>query len=124
MLLLLFRSGHHRRFSAVGFNLVAEHPARARNAAPAQRLQAGLLLVIRIAFIFIFFSLSYSKLISYILPVAPALALLLGFNLPCITSVQWRRHLIGQAALIALGCIGALYLIRFGNHTRTPNTLY
>ncbi|CCD28776.1 Dolichyl-phosphate-mannose-protein mannosyltransferase family protein [Candidatus Glomeribacter gigasporarum BEG34] len=84
----------------------------------------ALLLVIWIAFIFIFFSLSYSKLISYILPVAPALALLLGFNLPCITSVQWRRHLIGQAALIALGCIGALYLIRFGNHTRTPNTLY
>ncbi len=83
-----------------------------------------LLLVIWIAFIFIFFSFSHSKLISYTLPIAPALALLLGLNLPLIENAPWRRHLIGQTILIALGCIGAFYLVRLGNHTRTPNALY
>ncbi len=82
------------------------------------------LLVIWVIFIFIFFSASYSKLISYTLPIAPACALLLGLNLSFITRAQWHRHLMGQAALIALGCIGALYLVRLGHHTSAPNALY
>src|SRR6201996_6064641 len=46
------------------------------------------MLLVWAAFIFLFFSASHSKLISYTLPVAPALALVIGMYLPLVTSQQ------------------------------------
>ncbi len=81
------------------------------------------LLLVWSTFIFVFFSASHSKLISYILPIAPAIALLLGRYLPLIEKTQWRRHLIGQTVLIIFSCAGALYLGHLGS-TPAENALY
>jgi 4-amino-4-deoxy-L-arabinose transferase-like glycosyltransferase len=64
-------------------------------------------LLIWCVFVFAFFSVSGSKLPSYILPLFPALALLTGWRLSRIsgTSLAWQMApmlLLGAAALIAL----------------------
>ncbi|MGI4984269.1 MAG: glycosyltransferase family 39 protein [Janthinobacterium lividum] len=74
-------------------------------------------------FIFLFFSLSKSKLVSYTLPVAPALALLIGRYLPTLSREQWRRHLAGYAVFLLAAMIGVVYLSNLGD-ARTPNALY
>jgi 4-amino-4-deoxy-L-arabinose transferase-like glycosyltransferase len=81
------------------------------------------LLVVWAAFIFLFFSASHSKLVSYVLPIAPALALLMGAYLPHVARETWRRHLLGYALLLVAAAIGAVFLARFGD-ARTPNALY
>jgi 4-amino-4-deoxy-L-arabinose transferase-like glycosyltransferase len=57
------------------------------------------LLLIWSAFIFVFFSVSRSKLPSYILPMFPALALLAGRNLTQIDPAHLKRHLLLPVAL-------------------------
>lgn len=81
------------------------------------------LLVVWSAFIFVFFSASHSKLVSYVLPIAPALALLIGAYLPRLSRRSWRRHLLGYAAFLAVAAVGAIFIARFGD-ARTPNALY
>lgn len=81
------------------------------------------LLLVWCAFIFVFFSVSHSKLASYILPLAPALALVIGCYLPKLERVQWRRHLFGYLALFVAAGLGALTLGHYGD-ARTPNALY
>ncbi|MEI7100584.1 hypothetical protein ACOIDY_34225, partial [Klebsiella pneumoniae] len=44
--------------------------------------------------IFCFFSVSHSKLISYVLPIAPAVAMLIGLGLAGMTRESLRKHLI------------------------------
>lgn len=83
----------------------------------------GKLLVIWSAFIFLFFSASHSKLVSYVLPVAPALAIVIGMYLPRVSRVAWRRHLLGYAVFLVAAAIGAVFIARFGD-ARTPNALY
>ena len=83
----------------------------------------GKLLIVWSAFIFVFFSASHSKLVSYVLPIAPALALVIGAYLPRIPRLAWRRHLLGYAAFLVLAAIGAVFIARFGD-ARTPNALY
>lgn len=83
----------------------------------------GKLLVVWFVFIFLFFSASHSKLVSYVLPVAPALALLLGAYLPHVSRQAWRRQLIGYAVFLVAAAIGAIFLARLGD-ARTPNVLY
>jgi len=75
------------------------------------------------AFIFLFFSASHSKLVSYTLPVVPALALLLGAYLSTVTRAQWQRHLYGYALFLVAAAFGALFLGGLGD-ARTPNALY
>jgi 4-amino-4-deoxy-L-arabinose transferase-like glycosyltransferase len=82
-----------------------------------------MLLLIWSAFIFLFFSASHSKLLSYTLPIAPALALLIGLYLPLLTRVQWHRHLVGYAVFLVVAAFGALFLGRMGSG-HTPNALY
>ncbi|MGF6722530.1 4-amino-4-deoxy-L-arabinose transferase-like glycosyltransferase [Paraburkholderia sp. GAS41] len=74
-------------------------------------------------FIFLFFSASHSKLLSYTLPIAPALALLIGLYLPLVTPAMLRRHLAGYAVFLAVAAIGALFMGRFGD-SRNPTELY
>jgi 4-amino-4-deoxy-L-arabinose transferase-like glycosyltransferase len=81
------------------------------------------LLLVWAVFIFLFFSASHSKLLSYTLPIAPALALLIGMYLPLVTRDQWRRHLTGYAVFFVVAGFGAIFLGRLGN-ARTPNELY
>jgi 4-amino-4-deoxy-L-arabinose transferase-like glycosyltransferase len=82
-----------------------------------------MLLLIWSAFIFLFFSASHSKLLSYTLPIAPALALLIALYLPLLTRAQWHRHLVGYAVFLVLAAFGALFLGRMGGG-HTPNALY
>jgi 4-amino-4-deoxy-L-arabinose transferase-like glycosyltransferase len=82
-----------------------------------------IMLLVWAAFIFLFFSASHSKLISYTLPVAPALALVIGMYLPLVTPQQFRRHLAGYAVFLIVAGIVALFMGRFGD-ARNPTELY
>lgn len=71
-----------------------------------QRFQARRFLLLWAAVVFVFFSVSSSKLVSYILPMFPALALLIGARLTQISprSLAWQALPAGLAgaALLAL----------------------
>ncbi|CAB3755368.1 4-amino-4-deoxy-L-arabinose transferase [Burkholderia puraquae] len=82
-----------------------------------------LLLLIWSAFIFLFFSASHSKLISYVLPVAPALALIIGAYLPLMSADRFRRHLLGYLVFFVAAAFGIIALAYQGD-ARTPNALY
>jgi 4-amino-4-deoxy-L-arabinose transferase-like glycosyltransferase len=81
------------------------------------------LLFVWTAFIFLFFSVSHSKLLSYTLPIAPSIALVLGLYLPLLTRAQWHRHLVGYAVFLVVAAFGAIFLGRAGS-ANTPNVLY
>jgi len=81
------------------------------------------LMLVWSAFIFLFFSASHSKLISYTLPIAPPLAMLIGLYLPTMTRQQWRRHLAGYLFLALAIAVGSFWLTRLGD-ARNPNLLY
>lgn len=81
------------------------------------------LLLIWSAFIFLFFSASHSKLLSYTLPVAPALALLIGRYLPQVTREAWRRHLVVYLGFLVVAALGASSLYWIGDDSN-PNRLY
>ncbi|OXI90711.1 4-amino-4-deoxy-L-arabinose transferase [Burkholderia sp. AU31652] len=82
-----------------------------------------LVLLIWSAFIFLFFSASHSKLISYVLPVAPALALIIGAYLPLMSADRFRRHLLGYLVFLVVAAFGIIFLAYQGD-ARTPNALY
>jgi len=65
---------------------------------PARGLQPQRLLLAWAVFVFAFFSLSGSKLPSYILPMFPALALLLALRLERIDAARLARHLLTPLA--------------------------
>ena len=81
------------------------------------------LMLVWSAFIFLFFSASHSKLVSYVLPIAPPLALMIGMYLPLMTRAQWQRHLGGYAVFLVVAAFGTLFLGRLGDN-RNPNVLY
>ena len=62
--------------------------------------QPSRFLLIWTVFIFVFFSASHSKLASYILPILPALALLIGAQLARMEPRKFRGHAL---AILALG---------------------
>ncbi|MBN3792852.1 glycosyltransferase family 39 protein [Burkholderia sp. Ac-20353] len=82
-----------------------------------------LVLLIWSAFIFLFFSTSHSKLLSYVLPVAPSLALVIGAYLPLVSADRFRRHLLGYLVFIVVAAFGIIFLAYQGD-ARTPNALY
>ncbi|WP_347559015.1 glycosyltransferase family 39 protein [Robbsia sp. KACC 23696] len=90
----------------------------------ANRFSPTLMLVVWAAFIFVFFSASHSKLPSYVLPVVPALALLLGRVLPDLSPRGWRWHLAGYAVLLSAGIVAAAVFLRRMGSDDTPNALY
>ena len=88
-------------FPWVGFLVPAVRSALAGGWARRREHAAGWFLVLWVAFIVLFFSLSRSKLIPYILPVYPALAVLVGGWLA-------RRWEVGEVAPLRTGLrIGA-----------------
>lgn len=67
-----------------------------------------LFLLLWIAIIFVFFSIPHSKTISYILPIMPALALLIGQYIAC----QWKQmSTISSTYFLVLGLLIAATLI-------------
>jgi 4-amino-4-deoxy-L-arabinose transferase-like glycosyltransferase len=91
-------------------------------AAP-RRLHAHALLLLWVVFIFAFFSISKSKLPSYVLPIFPALALLIGDYLDKAPRGALRRQ-FGLLALIgAAAAIGFTQMYRAATAV-TPGTLY
>jgi 4-amino-4-deoxy-L-arabinose transferase-like glycosyltransferase len=96
------------------------------------QFDAGCALAVWCVFLFIFFSLSNAKLIPYILPIVPALALLrarpgftgrltvaLGAAVSLLAAIAilvtlnlswetWKMAAVIAAARTALGCIGAV----------------
>ncbi len=80
--------------------------ARAWKRDPRQRFQAQRFLFLWAAVVFVFFSVSDSKLVSYILPMFPALALLIGLRLTqlSVRALAWQTLPAALAgfALLAL----------------------
>lgn len=73
------------------------------DASPSASFQPRRFLLIWIVFIFLFFSLSSSKLQSYIAPILPALALLTGARLARLTTRTLLWYTLPLALLAALG---------------------
>jgi len=85
--------------------------ARAWKRDPQQRFQTQRFLLLWAAVVFVFFSVSDSKLVSYILPIFPALALLMGVRLTQTSAraLAWQTlpaALAGFALLALLPNIG------------------
>jgi 4-amino-4-deoxy-L-arabinose transferase-like glycosyltransferase len=74
-------------------------------------------------FIFAFFSASGSKLPSYILPIFPALALVIGRRLTSISGRVFAWQLVPVALLAIAGLIAAPYTIRLASEN-IPAELY
>jgi 4-amino-4-deoxy-L-arabinose transferase-like glycosyltransferase len=87
--------------------------------ADAARFQTNRFLLIWSVFIFAFFSISGSKLPSYILPIFPALALLLAQVLAAAKPGSMRRHAIVIAVFMAAIGVGVLIFGRTGD-AKTP----
>lgn len=87
---------------------------------PGRRLQPGWLLLIWSTLVFLFFSASHSKLSSYILPMFPALAALVGVWCDRAAPGALRRPLLGLAALAALTAAGAGLLGRHVDRLADP----
>jgi 4-amino-4-deoxy-L-arabinose transferase-like glycosyltransferase len=88
------------------------------------RFQARRFLLVWVAVVFVFFSASSSKLASYILPIFPALAALIGLHLAAhgpSRRIEWHALpavIIGGACLLLVP-----YVTRFAN-AEVPATLY
>lgn len=96
-------------------------PRMLQEAWPRRRdsiFQAERFLLIWALFVFIFFSLSASKLSSYILPMFPALALLLGQTLTSIQPAGLKKHLWLPG--IVWGLLAGTYFI--ADRFTTPDT--
>jgi 4-amino-4-deoxy-L-arabinose transferase-like glycosyltransferase len=68
------------------------------------------LLVAWAVFVFAFFSLSHSKLIPYILPMLPAVSLLLARHLAGLSTLRFARHMSALALCAGLLAAGLLVL--------------
>ena len=86
-----------------------------------REFSSGWLLVCWFAIIFTFFSVSHSKLPGYIIPIFPALALLIGSRLDRLLghtnsmALPWKLQTLGFALL---GCVGFFFLSEIGKQAR------
>ncbi|MCK9619436.1 MAG: glycosyltransferase family 39 protein [Methylobacter sp.] len=86
--------------------------------AEAGKFEASRLFWVYAIFVFFFFSISHSKLQGYILPMFPALALLVGENM------SKRKHLIADGIVaIAIAVIGFIFIIWKTGSTANPDKL-
>ncbi|MBI4189567.1 MAG: glycosyltransferase family 39 protein [Betaproteobacteria bacterium] len=82
-----------------------------------------LFLLLWAGFIFVFFSISGSKLASYILPIFPALALIIAVRLTTISGRALAWQLAPVAVLALAGLIAAPYTVRLASAS-VPVELY
>ncbi len=83
-------------------------------------LNVPLFLVIWCAFLIVFFSISRSKLPSYLLPTVPAFAMLLAPMMLRMADVQFRRALVAMAIVPLALLIAAVINDRFESDAYTP----
>jgi 4-amino-4-deoxy-L-arabinose transferase-like glycosyltransferase len=86
-----------------------------REAGRYQIFRPKMMALIWAAFIFFFFSISSSKLPHYILPIFPALALLMAYYLQSATKRSWALAASLQALLGIIGLAGAMRLNKMGS---------
>lgn len=96
--------------------LVREEPAR-------KGFRPILMLAVWSVVIFVFFSLSESKLPGYIVPMYPALGLLAALALDGLDPPAWRRLILITMVFIGAGLLATPALGRLGS-LNTPNELY
>lgn len=89
----------------------------------ARPFQPALLAAVWAIVIFVFFSLSRSKLPGYILPIFPALGIVAGVALDTISERSWRRQLLAGLVIGAIGLL-ASPIVATLNSNNTPNALY
>ncbi|CAG2140675.1 glycosyltransferase family 39 protein [Cupriavidus numazuensis] len=89
----------------------------------ARPFQPALLAAVWAIVIFVFFSLSRSKLPGYILPIFPALGIIAGAALDTISERSWRRQLLAGLVIGAIGLL-ASPIVATLNSNNTPNALY
>jgi 4-amino-4-deoxy-L-arabinose transferase-like glycosyltransferase len=87
------------------------------------QFKARRFLLIYVCTIFVFFSVSGSKLPSYILPLFPACALLLGDWLAHVEGRRLSRFILPVAALACVGVVLTPFTARFGS-LKIPADLY
>lgn len=97
--------------------------AAAARTATVKPFQPALLAGIWAIAIFVFFSLSSSKLPGYIVPIFPALAILAAVALKEIDEKAWKRQLNGMLVVAALGLLASPVVATL-NSDNTPNELY
>lgn len=87
--------------------------------------RAGFYFLIWAGLIFVFFSFSKSKLIPYILPIFPALAIMIAHYLRnmCKRNKSTFGFKAGYMTLIGLACLIAYVLIRFSHSPTLPDPL-
>ena len=83
-------------------------------------LNVPLFLLIWCAFLFVFFSVSRSKLPSYLLPTVPAFAMLLAPVMLRLTHVQFGRMLAAMALIPVALIVAAIINDRFESDAYTP----
>ncbi len=83
---------------------------------------SALFLLIWTGLIFVFFSLSDSKLVSYILPIFPALALLIGMRLSILGGRTFAWQMVPVAALALIGLLAAPQVVKLASAS-TPAAL-
>ncbi len=88
-----------------------------------QGFQIKRFLLIWSVFIYFFFTISSSKLPSYILPIFPALALLIGERLVRLEGRALFKRMLPVAALAGVGLIFSPYTVMFASNT-VPLPLY
>ena len=88
-----------------------------RQEARKDGFRPALLLGVWAAVVFVFFSLSGSKLPGYIVPVFPALAILAAVALDRLDAAQWRRQVLAAAALVVVAFLALPLLARQGGGT-------
>jgi len=74
--------------------------------------------------IFCFFSASHSKLISYVLPIAPAVAMLIGLGLAGMTRESLRKHLIVSVVFFVATIVTCLVFLSHHSDSRNPVEAY
>ncbi|MHA7683540.1 glycosyltransferase family 39 protein [Cupriavidus sp. PET2-C1] len=103
------------------WEVVRDDGAAAR-AAPMRRLRPALLLAVWAVAIFVFFSLSGSKLPGYIVPVFPALGMLAAMALERIGERGWHQQLNAMLVIMAIGLLASPVVATLhSNHTATAD---
>lgn len=102
---------------------VVRDRAGAVRGAGGKPFQPALLSLVWFAAIFVFFSMSGSKLPGYIVPVFPALAILAAVSLDQISDKSWNRQINALLVLAVVGLIAAPVVATLERETN-PNEVF
>ncbi|RZT31411.1 glycosyltransferase family 39 protein [Cupriavidus agavae] len=102
---------------------VVRERAGAVRGAGGKPFQPALMCLVWFASIFAFFSLSSSKLPGYIVPVFPALALLVAVALDQINETSWKRQINALLVLAVVGIAAAPYVATL-SRASNPNEVF